>query len=171
MPSVSFSNLQHKLEIITGGCAGTMKLELYNGDTLIAYLNNDDVYLGSYPIENGMRLHVVDNIQLFNENVEKFDISDKQYDQKQNTVRDYLKRNRLGKYNEEEMKELEQKKLEEQLEQEKKADGINLGDRCLVMAKGPRRLGTVRYKGQLDGKPGLFVGVEFDEPLGMHDGW
>lgn len=147
-----------------------MKLELYNGDNLIGYLNNDDAYLGSYPIENNMRLHVIDNFQIFAENVEKFDLNDKQYDQKQNTVRDYLKRNKLGKYNEAEMKEMEDRKQQEQLEQEQKAKAINVGNRCLITAKGPRRLGTVRYKGPLEGKPGLFVGVEFDEPLGIHNG-
>lgn len=149
-----------------------MQLQLFNGDKLIAHLNDDENELGSYPIENNMRLHVVDNFQsLIGEgNVEKFDLTDKQYDQRRNTVRDYLKQNRLGKYNEEEMEAIEQRKKQEQLEQEKKAASIEIGNRCLVTAKGPRRLGTVRYKGSFHAKPGIFIGVEYDEPLGIHDG-
>lgn len=160
------------METITGANAGTMQLHLFNGDKLITQLNDDENELASYPIENNMRLHVVDNFQslIGDGNVEKFDLTDKQYEQRRNTVREYLKSNRLGKYNEEEMKAIEERKKEEELEQEKKAESINIGDRCLVTAKGPRRLGTVRYKGTFHLKPGIFIGVEYDEPLGIHDG-
>lgn len=161
------------MEVITGANAGSMQLQLFNGDKLITQLNNDENELGSYPIDsNNSRIHVVDNFQslISDENVEKFDLTDKQYDQRRNTVRDYLKTNRLGKYNEEEMKVIEDRKKLEQIEQEKKVALINIGDRCLVTAKGPRRLGTVRYKGSFHLKPGIFIGVEYDEPLGMHDG-
>lgn len=167
------SDFQGKLEIITGGNAGTMQLQLFNGDKLITQLNDDGRELGSYPFDSdNMRIHVVDNFHslIGDENVEKFDLTDKQYDQRRNTVRDYLKTNRLGKYNEAEMKAIEERKKMEQIEQEKKAALINIGDRCVVTAKGPRRLGTVRFKGPFHIKPGIFIGVEYDEPLGTHDG-
>lgn len=164
------NSLQAKLEVISGGCAGTMQLQAFNGDKLICHLTDDDALLGSLPIENEMRIHVVDNFQLFDGSVEKFELTDTQYDQKRNTVRDYLKSNKLGKYNAEEMKAIEERRKEEEAEQQRKADSINIGDRCLVAAKGPRRIGCVKYKGPLDGKPGIFVGVQFDEPLGMHNG-
>lgn len=148
-----------------------MQVQLFNGDKIIAQLDNDDAELGSYPIQNDMRLHVVDSIQSFiADDVEKFELTQKQYDERRNTVRDYLKTNNLGKYNEEEMKELEERKKQDQLEQENKAAAINIGDRCRVTTKGPRRIGTIRYKGSFHVKPGIFVGVEFDEPLGIHDG-
>lgn len=147
-----------------------MKLQLFNGDKMIANLDNDESELGSYPIENNMRIHVIDNIQFFGENVEKFELNEKQYDQKRNTVREYLKTNKLGKYNKEEMEALEKRKEAEQLEMQKRADAINIGDRCLVSAKGPRRLGCVKYKGPFGEKAGIFIGVQFDEPLGIHDG-
>lgn len=147
-----------------------MQLQLFNGEKLIAHLNNDDAQLGSYPIENDMRIHVIDSFQLFGGEVEKFELSDNQYDQKRNTVRDYLKSNKLGKYNEAEMKAIEERREQDELEQQQKADKIQIGDRCLVTAKGPRRIGEVKYKGPLDNRPGIFIGVQFDEPLGIHDG-
>lgn len=147
-------------------------MQLFNGDKFITQLNDDETELGSYPIENGMRIHVLDNFQSFisDANVEKFELTDNQYDQRRNTVRDYLKTRNLGKYNEAEMKAIEERRKQEELEQEEKAASINIGDRCMVSAKGPRRLGTIRYKGTFHKKPGIFAGVEFDEPLGIHDG-
>lgn len=44
---------------------------------------------------------------------------------------------------------------------------------CLfeVEVKGfPPRRGTIRYNGPLVGKAGVFIGVEYDEPLGKNDG-
>lgn len=160
------------MEILTGGSAGTMQLQLFNGDKLITQLIDDEAELGSYPIQNDMRIHVIDHFQnIFGDvSVEKFELSDKQYEERRNTVRDYLKSRNLGKYNEDEMKELEERKKQEELEQEKKAESINIGDRCVVSAKGPRRIGTVRYKGPFHLKPGIFIGVELDEPLGMNNG-
>lgn len=47
------------MELQTGGNAATMSLELYSKeDTLIGKLDNDDALLGSYAVDNGMRLHV-----------------------------------------------------------------------------------------------------------------
>lgn len=47
------------MELQTGGNAATMSLELYDKeDTLIAKLDNDSASLGSYAVNNGMRLHV-----------------------------------------------------------------------------------------------------------------
>lgn len=168
---IKIGDLKFKLEIITGGSAGTMQLQLFNGEKIIAQLNDDNAELGSYPIENNMRLHVVDSFgNLFGDSkVEKFELSDRQYEERRNTVRDYLKTNRFGKYNEEEMKELEEQKKQEHLDQVKKAESINIGDRCVTTA-GARRVGTVRYKGTFHMKSGIFVGIEFDEPLGMNNG-
>lgn len=160
-----------KLEIITGGNAATMELQLFSGDRLITLLNDNETMIGALPIENNMRLHVVDkNAAIIGENVEKFELSKDEYDQRRNTVKNYLKSNKLGKYNDEEMKVLEEKRLQEAKEQQELADRIEIGSRCLVTAKGPRRIGTVMYKGELDGKPGIFIGIKFDEPLGLHNG-
>ena len=50
---------QGKLELITGGNASTMNLELYSQENaLIGKLDNNAALLGSYPIDDGMRIHV-----------------------------------------------------------------------------------------------------------------
>ena len=147
-----------------------MKLELYDGDKNIAKLNDNDSKLGSYPIEDGMRIHVIDNFQVFNDSTPKFELSDNEYSTKQNTVRDFLRRNKLGKYNEEERQKLAENALKEAEEMERLAALATIGSRCMVTAKGPRRIGTVMYNGQFQDKPGVFIGVKFDEPLGNHNG-
>lgn len=147
-----------------------MQLELYSGDRLVQVLNNDDALLGSFPVEDGMRIHVVDNI-LFDQNVPKFELTQEQYEKRQDSLKNFLLKNKLGKYNEEELKKLEAEKLERALVEENSLKAAVIGARCKVSGKGkPTRLGTIMYNGQLDGKKGTFIGVKFDEPLGNNDG-
>lgn len=147
-----------------------MEVELFDGDTLVAKLQANDALLGSFAIQDGMRIHVTDTFTFLAENVEKFNISDDQYAKKRNTVRSFLQQNNLGKYN-----EAEQQKMQERNEQKAKeiaeaAAKATVGARCLVTAKGPRRIGTIMYNGPIDGKAGVFIGVKLDEPLGLNDG-
>lgn len=56
-------------------------------------------------------------------------------------------------------------------EQKAAADAISVGNRCQVQVPGqPTKLGTVMYVGTTDFKPGYWVGVKYDEPLGKHNG-
>ncbi|XP_011179537.1 tubulin-folding cofactor B [Zeugodacus cucurbitae] len=168
--SLTIGQLKCKLEIITGGNAGTMQLELYNGDRLVTSLHDDTVLLGALPIETGMRIHVIDNFNWIVD-VEKFELTDEQYETKQDTVRNFLKKNRMGKYNEEEARQKEEKlQRQKQLEQER-AELCTIGARCQVTVPGnPVRRGAVRYNGPIEGKKGIFIGVEYDEPLGKNNG-
>lgn len=54
------SILQANLEMLTGGCAATMKVEVYEKDSekLVCALGDDSALLGSFPVDDGMRLHV-----------------------------------------------------------------------------------------------------------------
>ena len=141
------------------------------GSKLICKIDNDDALFGSFPIDDNMRLHVIDNIIAFDSNVEKFELTSQQYENREDSVRSFLKRNRLGKYNEEEMKQLELKRQEAEKREVERLEKITIGSRCKVTSSGySTRLGTVMYKGELEGKKGLFVGVKFDEPLGVNDG-
>lgn len=127
--------------------------------------------LGSYSIEDGMRIHVIDNIQ-FDQNIEKFELTSQQYENRQDSVRSFLKLNKMGKYNEEEMREIEKKREEAAQRDIERAQKITIGSRCKVTSTNqPTRIGTVMYNGELEGKKGTFIGVKFDEPLGVNDGW
>lgn len=57
-------------------------------------------------------------------------------------------------------------------EAEKKAiESMQVNSRCQVQVSGaPTRYGTIMYLGELAGKPGYFVGIKYDEPLGKNDG-
>ncbi|KAH3875078.1 hypothetical protein DPMN_038340 [Dreissena polymorpha] len=48
---------------------------------------------------------------------------------------------------------------------------MNVGDRCEVKVPGqPARRGCVQYRGTTDFKPGYWVGVQYDEPVGKNNG-
>lgn len=165
--------LKEKLEIITGCSATTMSLEVFSGDTLFCKMTDDDAFLGFYSLQDGMRIHVKDKSSSYNqdETVPKFELSDDQYDSRSESLRHFLKQNKLGKYNAEELKKMEEQAEAQKAKEAEAAANIKVGDRCKVTVKGkPTRVGTVRYKGPIEVKPGTFVGVQFDEPLGNNDG-
>ncbi|KAL5281546.1 TBCB family protein [Megaselia abdita] len=148
-----------------------MQIELYNGDKLLCQLDENNRLLGSYPVEDGMRLHVIDAFLFSEDYVEKFELTEDQYNQKQDTLKSFLKKNKLGKYNEEEMKELEEKRKQAVEEEQRKAEQCTMGSRCQVQVKGqPSKRGVIMYNGELEGKKGIFIGIKYDEPLGRNDG-
>ena len=175
LKSITVGDLKGKLEMLTGGGASTMKLQVYEKDSekLVCALDNDSALLGSYPIDDGMRLHVTDKFLLRTAlpEVEKFELTAEEYAKKKGTVRDFLARNKLGKYNEEEQKRLDEAKKAEREAEEKAAAAIKVGNRCEVKTAGaPTRRASVMYIGEIEGKKGLWVGVKYDEPLGKNDG-
>lgn len=171
--SMTVGELKNKLQIITGGNACTMVVDLCKGQQLVTLLADDSIMLGALPIEAGMRFHVNDNFcwDSNDEQVEKFVLPESEYDQKDNTVRSFLKKNRIGKYNEEELQRGEAKQREKEELGKQKAELCTIGSRCQVSVKGcPTRRGVVMYNGPLQGKSGIFIGVKYDEPLGKNDG-
>lgn len=170
--SMTIDEFKQKMEIVTGGSAGTMELSLYSGDKLITKMEDNDAKLGSYPIEDGMRVHVIDQFLMVDaENVEKFELTEDQYSSKQDTLRSFLKSNKLGKYDDAEMQRLEAKKQQAKEKEEQMAKQIQVGSRCKVVTSDqPTRLGTVMFNGRLEGKRNIMIGVKFDEPLGVNDG-
>nr|CAD7454488.1 unnamed protein product [Timema tahoe] len=141
-PEIFWSSRTGKLELVTGGAASTMQIEVYDKENkLVCKLTDDMALLGSYPIDDGMRMHA------------------------------FLLKNKLGKYNEEETKQrLEQQKKEEQAE-ETAAKAIALNSRCETRVPGfPTRRGTVMFVGQVEFAAGWWIGIKYDEPLGKNDG-
>ena len=52
--------IKGKLELVTGASASSMILEVYNQDKeFVCAMTNDNALLGSFPIDDGMRIHVI----------------------------------------------------------------------------------------------------------------
>lgn len=177
---ITVADLKGKLELITGASAATMEIfvhdEKRNG-ALVCALTSESALLGSYPVDSGMRLHVKDTSgkpSAFDDlsKVEKFELSQDQYAKRSDTVKAYLQRNKLGKYNEEEMERLRIEKEKEDKEEADKLATMKIGDRCETRQPGSSssRRGKVAYLGRTAFKEGLWVGIHFDEPLGKNDG-
>ncbi|XP_029027445.1 tubulin-folding cofactor B [Betta splendens] len=175
---ISIAELKGKLEMVVGASPSCMDLELFSvSDKFLQKMDDNEALLGSYPVDDDCRIHVVDKsggqMNEFTDvsKVEKFELSDDAYDKKTGTARSFMKKHRIGQFNEEEVakKKAEHAALEEQ--QKAAADAISVGSRCQVQVPGqPTKLGTVMYVGTTDFKPGYWVGVKYDEPLGKHDG-
>lgn len=80
-----------------------MQIEAYDKDNkLVCALSDDSSLLGSYPLENGMRLHIVDKFSIRNEldfgKVEKYEMPPDIYAKRSDSVRSFLVKNKLGKY-------------------------------------------------------------------------
>uniref|UniRef100_A0A1B6DM77 CAP-Gly domain-containing protein n=1 Tax=Clastoptera arizonana TaxID=38151 RepID=A0A1B6DM77_9HEMI len=174
---ITISDMKGKLELLTGGQASSMKIKVYNKDNeLVCSLDDDNSMLGSYHIEDGMRLNVEDQFilkkeMLNNIKVEKLELSTEEYAKRTDTLRAYLEKNKIGKYNKEEMKKKEEDQRKEEEQEEYLAKSIKVDDRCKIKVLGqPERLGSVKFVGTVEFKPGWWIGVKYDEPLGKNDG-
>lgn len=156
-------------------------------------LDEEDKMLGAYPVEDYMRLYVKDTNPHRIKNqytdvslVEKFELTEEEYTKRSgmkslckvkdknstisilDTVRAFKERNKLGRFSE----EAAAKERAIELAYKEAAEHIKVGDRCEVIVddESVRRRGTVRFVGETQFQPGLWVGVQYDEPLGKNDG-
>ncbi|KAH9641201.1 hypothetical protein HF086_004588 [Spodoptera exigua] len=89
---ITILEFKTKLELVTGGSAATMKLKLYDKKNgYICDIDNDEALLGSFPIDDGMRIHVVDKFALLHdfgssESAERFRLSEEEYQKKAEAV-------------------------------------------------------------------------------------
>jgi len=76
-------------------------------------------------------------------------------------------KNKLGKYDDKKI----QKKAEEEAKESSLASSIPVDARCEVTVPGAAsRRGAVRYVGKVHFKPGDWIGIQYDEPVGKNDG-
>jgi tubulin-folding cofactor B len=197
--------IKQKLYHHCGTSPGYMQMVLRSqsgmGAADVCVMDDDSKKLGYYSPQNGMYIHIVDkdpnslaktgwleNVNL----VQKYKISEEDYDKRENSVRNYKrvqkakdpnyvndivrnKANGVGRTAEGDITTNQEGKENVNFDSPgaDTVEGMEVGMRCEVQP-GARR-GVVQFVGeaQTDVKniaPGYWVGVQFDEPLGMNDG-
>lgn len=176
---ITIGALKERLEPITGIPIATMQIKLFDkNDQFVCNLNDDTKKLGYYSVMDYGRLQIEDlnPYRIKNEwtdcsQVKKFEISEEEYNKRNDSVRSFLQKNKLGQYSEENQRHLEKENDPEGYFEE--AQKIKVGDRCEVNAEsktGMPKRGTVKYVGKTEFKPGYWIGIAYDEPQGKHDG-
>ncbi|XP_076296586.1 tubulin-binding cofactor B [Lasioglossum baleicum] len=172
---ITIDEFKGKLELITGANPATMVVEVFDkNDRLVCTLNNGQQLLGSYPIDDGMRIHVIDKFTREESNldsIDKFEISEEEYAKRTDTVKAFLEKNKLGKYNKEKAEKKAEEKRQEEEAEEAQANSCHVGERCEVSVPNqPKRRATIMYVGKTEFKEGWWIGVKYDEPRGKNDG-
>uniref|UniRef100_A0A914ZMJ9 CAP-Gly domain-containing protein n=6 Tax=Parascaris univalens TaxID=6257 RepID=A0A914ZMJ9_PARUN len=168
--TMRLSELKNKLQSIVGMTIETMRLELHDKDeNLISALTDDCATLEELGICDGMQIYVSDSSgeiapTLNDTMIEKYDITDEQYEQRSESIRAWKKRHGVDK----KIVNL----TSEYIENSKKiAEGIKVGSRCSVQLNNqPEKRGVVSYIGETKFRQGYWIGVTYDEPVGKNDG-
>ncbi|PIA48155.1 hypothetical protein AQUCO_01400619v1 [Aquilegia coerulea] len=165
-------SIKDKLWKKSGTSVDSMRLELYDENgAKVSDLNDNLRPLGFYSPHDGFRVHIIDldpssvtsggwleDTSL----VEKYSISEEAYDKLDGTVRKF--KEKLASQN----PSILENKLADKYKEDLCAN-FKVGDRCEV-DPGEKR-GVVKYIGEAETiAPGFWVGVQYDEPLGKHDG-
>ncbi|CAL1714440.1 unnamed protein product [Somion occarium] len=171
----SVGQLKNKLELITGIPVQNQRIELLNSeqetDPLVV-LDDESKLLGFYGVRDFQVLRVVDTNPSISftgqltdlSQVEKFELSEDDYAQRRDTVLAYKQRNKIGRFAEKEA----------EIEKPLPKIDIPIGARCEVETSETdlHKRGTVRFVGptKFGNGEGIWVGIEYDEPMGKNDG-
>ncbi|KAF7370985.1 CAP-Gly domain-containing protein [Mycena sanguinolenta] len=174
-PHITVEQLKNKLELITGVPVANQAISIRNSledRTVVATLSDDSKPLGFYGLRDWHVLQVDDtnpSTSLTGQltdvtQVDKFELSDTAYAAHDpDTVLAYKQRNKVGRFAPKD--ETSQPAVEVK---------IDLGSRCEVESTEPglSKRGTVRFVGltSFGTGEGIWVGVEYDEPMGKNDG-
>ncbi|XP_010464690.1 PREDICTED: tubulin-folding cofactor B [Camelina sativa] len=171
-PQMSVEAVKEKLWKKCGTSVNSMALELYDeSGSKVALLSDDARPLGFFSPFDGFRLHIIDldpssvttggwleDTSL----VEKYNISEEDYAKRTDSFRKF-KEKRVSQN----PVAAEAKTKENHMED--LCANFKVGDRCQV-EPGEKR-GMVKYVGRAESLgPGYWVGIQYDEPLGKHDG-
>ncbi|KAI3968533.1 hypothetical protein MKX01_007843 [Papaver californicum] len=169
---MTVESVKEKLWKKSGTSVDSMSLDLFD-DTgaKVSELNDNSKPFGFYSPHDGYRLNILDldpssvtaggwleDTSL----VEKYSISEEAYDKLGGTFRKY--KEKIASQN---PSVLENKITDNYMED--LCANIRVGDRCEV-EPGEKR-GVVKFVGRAENiAPGFWIGVQYDEPLGKHDG-
>ncbi|EPQ32029.1 uncharacterized protein PFL1_00227 [Pseudozyma flocculosa PF-1] len=187
--SIPLHDLKHRLEPIVGVPPSNQILEIHTSRTDDAtspsrlYLHvpagspQEAQSLLDLGVEENWAIKVLDTrpkelVQTYTDEslVEKYEMDDDTYAKRRDTVLAYKQRNKLGRFD----PKAEAASIASKEEEEKAIPpGLKPGARCAVDLAGGAaagRRGTVRFVGPTKFAAGIWVGVEYDEPVGKNDG-
>ncbi|KZT69276.1 hypothetical protein DAEQUDRAFT_669744 [Daedalea quercina L-15889] len=170
---ITVQQLKNKLELVTGIPVQNQAISVFNteGDTApTAVLDDDSRPLGFYGLKD-LQLLLVSDLnpstsftgQLSDvSQVQKFELSEGEYAQRQDTVLAYKQQHKIGRFAEK----------DEDHEANAIPADIKVGARCEVetQEEGLHKRGTVRFVGSTKFAKGAWVGIEYDDPMGKNDG-
>ncbi|KAF4569513.1 hypothetical protein EYR40_008488 [Pleurotus pulmonarius] len=173
---LTVAQLKEKLELITGIPVSNQTISVLDSEEdtrAVTTLSDDSQQLGFYGLKDFQVLKVGDtnpSVTLTGQltdvsQVEKFELSDEAYAQRQDTVLQYKQLHKVGRF--------APKEAAEKSTPPPQID-IPIGSRCEVESTEEtlHKRGTVRFVGPTNfaNKEGIWVGIEFDEPMGKNDG-
>lgn len=164
--SITILSLKEKLEGITGISTSAMSLVLYNSLKQSIPMQ-DSMMLGYYSPADYDTLIVnctsKEKFVNYNDlsNVEKFELSQQEYESRKDSVLEYKKKHKIGRFS-------DSISVKDFTMEDGIMAKIKVGDRCITSDDFKR--GTVLFVGYVEFKDGPWVGVGLDEPLGKHDG-
>lgn len=102
---------------------------------------------------------------------DRFVLTEEQYDKREGTFRDHLRKNPELKKKWLEMRGAQAGAKREDDDDKELAEAISVGDRCEVdLQDSGKERGVVMYVGKLDHRKGWYIGVKLDMPFGKNDG-
>ena len=134
--------------------------------------------LGFYSVVSGMEIHIIDTDPFSLSRgggltdtslVQKYKMDDEVYEKRKGTMREFIKKKREADPNFKlNLKgPADSTVISKEIPGPETVEGITIGNRC-ELTPGARR-GTVKFIGEI-GKSGWWVGIQLDEPSGLHDG-
>lgn len=181
-------DVKQKMEKVTGIPPKDQTIHLYSGQNTNQYTvisqaleyseaGDSQIQVSSLRLVPYCRLHIVDENPeselkaLIGDKPEftEFELSEQEYQSRANTVLAWKAQNHLGRFDPEfEVQKTARAKLDQ-----KAVESMAVGNRCRTINIEGERRGTIRYVGkihQLDEGENLWVGIEFDEPVGKNNG-
>lgn len=186
-PQWTLQYLKQKIELITGIAPKDQTIQHYaipssNEFLIILDANryneakDSSEYVSSYNIQAFSRLHIIDNDpdsqlnQLQDDaGTAEFKLSEEDYAKRSDSVLNWKETNKLGRFD----PEYEEQKARVAKENLKASSTMKTGDRCRIINIQGERRGVIKYVGKimlLDEGENVWVGVEFDEPVGKNNG-
>jgi tubulin-specific chaperone B len=174
------SEVKRKLYTHNGSSIEAMELHLRDqSGNFICKMLDDSRPLGYYSVQNGYEIHVVDTdpFSLSRDGglddvskIEKYRMTDEEYEKRENTLRAYKKKMLAQDPNFKFLPENKKPAVDPDFLTEECVAGAEVGMRCEIQP-GSRR-GVIAYIGKdvASLAPGYWVGVRLDEPMAKGDG-